>query len=332
MIKKYFELEKINFKKNNLFLFYGLNNGLKNEIIEKNFVKNYNLKLINYDENSILNNTKNFLNELTNKSFFDEGKIYKIDRATDKILNFLEKIKDLDLEDSILIINSGQLEKKSKLRNFFEKNKSYICVPFYPDDNRKLFTLALNFFKEKNISISPESINLLVDRSREDRENLKLELDKIEMYCLDKKNISLDEVMILSNLSENYQVFELVDNCLAKNTKKTINILNENNYSSEDCILIIRSLLIKAKRLLKLKEINHKIQNLDDVILSYKPSIFWKEKDIVKKQIQNWNVKDVHKLIYKINEIEILIKKNFSNSLNILSDFIIFESKSNNSI
>ena len=332
MIKKYFELEKTNFKKNNLFLFYGLNNGLKNEIIEKNFVKNNNLKLINYDENSILNNTKNFLNELTNKSFFDEGKIYKIDRATDKILNFLEKIKDLDLEDSILIINSGQLEKKSKLRNFFEKNKSYICVPFYPDDNRKLFTLALNFFKEKNISISPESINLLVDRSREDRENLKLELDKIEMYCLDKKNISLDEVMILSNLSENYQVFELVDNCLAKNTKKTINILNENNYSSEDCILIIRSLLIKAKRLLKLKEINHKIQNLDDVILSYKPTIFWKEKDIVKKQIQNWNVKDVHKLIYKINEIEILIKKNFSNSLNILSDFIIFESKSNNSI
>ena len=332
MIKKYFELEKTNFKKNNLFLFYGLNNGLKNEIIEKNFVKNNNLKLINYDENSILNNTKHFLNELTNKSFFDEGKIYKIDRATDKILNFLEKIKDLDLEDSILIINSGQLEKKSKLRNFFEKNKSYICVPFYPDDNRKLFTLALNFFKEKNISISPESINLLVDRSREDRENLKLELDKIEMYCLDKKNISLDEVMILSNLSENYQVFELVDNCLAKNTKKTINILNENNYSSEDCILIIRSLLIKAKRLLKLKEINHKIQNLDDVILSYKPTIFWKEKDIVKKQIQNWNVKDVHKLIYKINEIEILIKKNFSNSLNILSDFIIFESKSNNSI
>ena len=220
MIKKYFELEKINFKKNSLFLFYGLNNGLKNEIIEKNFVKNNNLKLINYDENSILNNTKHFLNELTNKSFFDEGKIYKIDRATDKILNFLEKIKDLDLEDSILIINSGQLEKKSKLRNFFEKNKSYICVPFYPDDNRKLFTLALNFFKEKNISISPESINLLVDRSREDRENLKLELDKIEMYCLDKKNISLDEVMILSNLSENYQVFELVDNCLAKNTKK----------------------------------------------------------------------------------------------------------------
>jgi len=332
MIKKYFELDKIDLKQNNLFLFYGLNNGLKNEIIEKKFVKKNNLKLMNYDENNVINNIENFFNELTNKSFFEEFKIYKIDRATDKILNIIEKIKNINLEDSILIINSGQLEKRSKLRNIFEKDKSLICVPFYADDNKKLFTLAANFFKEKNISISSESINLLVDRSREDRQNLKLELDKIEMYCYEKKNISLDEIMILTNLSENYQVFELVDNCLAKNTKKTINILNENNYTSEDCILIIRSLLIKAKRLLKLKEINQKIKNSDDVILNYKPPIFWKEKDIVKKQIQNWDKRDVHKLIYKINEIEILIKKNFSNSLNILSDFIIFQSKSNNSI
>ena len=330
MIKKYFELEKINFKKNNLFLFYGLNNGLKNEIIEKNFVKNNNLKLINYDENSILNNTKNFLNELTNKSFFDEGKIYKIDRATDKILNFLEEIKDLNLEDSILIINSGQLEKKSKLRNFFEKNKSYICVPFYPDDNRKLFSLASNFFKERKISISSESINLLVERAREDREKLIAEIEKLSMFCLDSKSISFEDVVALSNLSENYKIFDLVDNCLAKNTKKTINILNENKYGPEDCILIIRSLLSKSKRLLKLKNLNLEKKNLDDAISSYKPPIFWKEKEIVKKQVLNWKIKDVNELIYEIGEIEVLIKKNFTNSLNILSDFIISQSNTSN--
>ena len=330
MIKKYFEIEKISLTKSKFFLFYGLNNGLKNEIIEKNLKKKINLQLVSYEQNEVLTNQQSFVNELTNKSFFDKGKIYKIDRSTDKILELIEKINDINLEDSIVIINSDALDKKSKLRLFFEKEKNYICIPFYPDNNSKLFSLASNFFRERKISISSESINLLVERAREDRENLIAEIEKISMFCLDSKNISLEDVVVLSNLSENYKIFDLVDNCLAKNTKKTINILNENRYGPEDCILIIRSLLSKSKRLLKLKNLNLERKNLDDAISSYKPPIFWKEKDIVKKQVLNWKIKDINELIYKIGDIEILIKKNFSNSLNILSDFIIAQSNTNN--
>ncbi len=330
MIKKYFEIEKINLSKNNFFLFYGINNGLKNEIIEKCIKKKTNLQLVSYEENEVLTNQQNFINELTNKSFFDKGKIYKIDRSTDKMLHFIEKINEIKLEGSIVIINSDVLDKKSKLRLFFEKDKKYICVPFYPDDNKMLFSLASNFFKERKISISSESINLLVERAREDRENLIAEIEKISMFCLDSRNISFKDVVALSNLSENYKIFDLVDNCLAKNTKKTINILNENKYGPEDCILIIRSLLSKSKRLLKLKNLNLENKNLDDAISSYKPPIFWKEKDIVKKQLLNWKIKDINELIYEIGEIEVLIKKNFTNSLNILSDFIISQSNTSN--
>ena len=330
MIKKYFEVEKINLFNNDFFLFYGINNGLKNEIIEKSIKKKTNLQLVSYEENEVLTNQQNFINELTNKSFFDKGKIYKIDRSTDKMLDFIEKINEIKLEGSILIINSDVLDKKSKLRLFFEKDKKYICIPFYPDDNRKLFSLASNFFKERKVSISSESINLLVERAREDRENLIGEIEKISMFCLDSKSINFEDVVALSNLSENYKIFDLVDNCLAKNTKKTINILNENKYGPEDCILIIRSLLSKSKRLLKLKNLNLEKKNLDDAISSYKPPIFWKEKEIVKKQVLNWKIKDVNELIYEIGEIEVLIKKNFTNSLNILSDFIISQSNTSN--
>ena len=330
MIKKYFEIEKISLTKSKFFLFYGLNNGLKNEIIEKNIKKKTNLQLVGYEESEVLKNQQSFINELSNKSFFDKGKIYKIDRSTDKILDIIEKINDISLEDSMVVINSDTLDKKSKLRLFFEKNKNYICIPFYPDDNRMLFTLASNFFKERKISISSESINLLVERAREDRENLIAEMEKISMFCLDSKNISLEDVVVLSNLSENYKIFDLVDNCLAKNTKKTINILNENKYGPEDCILIIRSLLSRSKRLLNIKNLNLEKKNLDDAISGYKPPIFWKEKDIVKKQVLNWKIKDVNELIYKIGDIEILIKKNFSNSLKILSNFIIAQSNINN--
>ena len=78
---------------------------------------------------------------------------------------------------------------------------------------------------------------------------------------------------------------------MAKNKKKTINILNENNYSLDDCIIIIRTFLIKSKRLLKLvKEVKNN-KNIEDVISSFKPPIFWKDKDVVKQQIQNWSFK-----------------------------------------
>jgi DNA polymerase-3 subunit delta len=223
------------------------------------------------------------------------------------------------------------LEKKSKLRNLFEKNKDTICVPFYPDNNQTLNTLINNFFREKKISISQQLINLLVERCRGNRQNLKNELSKIDSFTMDKKNINLDQIIKLTNLAENYNVSELVDSCLAKNFKKTVNILNENNFSSEDCILIIRTLLNKTKRLHGLLlEVNNN-KNFEKAISSYKPPIFWKDKEVVKQQISNWDLNDAENLIYQASELELTVKKNYSNAINILSDFIIYNSSRVNS-
>ena len=327
MIKKNFELEKLNYSNHKIFLFYGENIGLKNELINNKLLNFPDFKAIKTNENEIFDNFEEFVLNIVNKSLFENGKIYIVDETTEKSLKLIENISEKNLENIILIFKSGKLEKKSKLRIFFEKSKKFICSAFYPDDNKTLYRLAFNFLKEKKISISPESINLLVERSREDRNYLNIELKKIEMYSYNKKNITIDEIYKLTNLSENYEVFELVDNCLSKNTRKTINILNENNYSSEDCILIIRTLLSKTKRLLKLKENQEKTKNLDEIITTFRPPIFWKEKEIVKKQIQTWTKKEVYEIIYEINETELMIKRNIINSLNILSDFIIKISK-----
>ena len=218
------------------------------------------------------------------------------------------------------------LEKRSKLRNFFEKEKELICLPFYNDDNKILSSLIFDFFKNKKIPVSQESVNLLIERSNGDRLNLKNELNKIDLYTTNKKNINIDEIFKLSNLTENYNVSELIDNCLSKNKKKTINIFNENNYSSEDCILILRTLLIKSKRLLKLKKETKKNKNTDEVISSFKPPIFWKDKEIVKKQISFWDLKQIRELIIEINNIELKIKKNSLNSVNFLTDFLLEKS------
>ena len=329
MIVKSYELNKINLKKNNIYLLYGENEGLKNKVINDTF-KEFLKNIYRYDEKEILNNKENFFNNILSKSFFETKKLIMILRSSDKIVNIIEKILEKNTEDTIIILLANILEKKSKLRLIFEKNKNIICIPFYSDNNQTLNNIANSYFKERKIPISQEIVNLLVARSRGDRLNLNNEMNKIENFTKNKKKINIDEILKLTNLAENYSVTELVDNCLAKNSKKTVNILNENNYSSEDCILIIKTLLIKAKRLNKLQNQTKNNKNIDQVITSFKPPIFWKDKEIVKEQIKNWSLKKIENLIYKINEIELLIKKNSSNSINILFDFIITQSNKTN--
>ena len=323
MIIKSFELNKVNLKKNNFFLFYGENEGLKKEIIESNFKNNYPKKTFYYDESEVLNNKGNFFEEILSKSFFENEKLIIISRSTDKITSVIEEILEKKINDLVLILNSGSLEKRSKLRLLFEKNKEIICIAFYEDNNQTLSSMANQFFRNNKIQISQQSINLIINRCRGDRQNLKNELNKIENFINNKKRIEISEILQLTNLAENYSVTELVDNCLAKNKNKTLNILNENNYNLEDCIIVIRTMLAKSKRLLKLFQEIKISNNIDTAISSIKPPIFWKDKQIVKDQINKWSHKKIELLIFRINEIELLIKKNSSISLSVLSDFII---------
>ena len=328
MIVKSFEINKINLKSLNFFLLYGENEGFKNQVIKKEFKNKFKEEVQKYEEKEILNNESGFFDSLNSKSFFEKEKLIIINRCTDKIKNIIEEIIERDIGDIKIILNADILDKRSKLRAFFEKNKQTVCIPFYADNSQTLSTIINNFFREKKISISQQTINLLVDRCRGDRQNLNNELQKIESYIINKKNINPDEILKLTNLAENYNVSELIDGCLSKNLKKTINILNENNYSTDDCILITRTLLIKLKRLFKIKKELEVTKNIDNVITSFKPPIFWKDKETVKQQISKWNLKQIENLIFETNNIELLIKKNSLNSLNILSDFIV--SSSNN--
>ena len=329
MIVKSFEINKIN-NSHKIFLFYGENEGHKNEIIEDKFKKKYTNSIYVYEENEILKNQENFFNEILSKSFFEKEKLIIINRTTDKIKNLIDEIIEKKIDDIIIILNSNSLEKKSKLRILFEKNKDLMCVPFYADNNQTLNSIINFFFREKKISISQQLINVLIERSRGDRKNLRNELQKIESFSLNKKNINFQEIIKLTNLADNYSASELIDHCLAKNTKKTVTILNENNYSDEDNMIIIKTLLNKLKRLLKIHDLIDEKSNIDQAVSSFKPPIFWKDKPIVTQQLRSWGKKELKDLIFESNSVELLIKKNSAIAKNILSDFIINNSKKTN--
>ena len=321
MILKSFELKnKLN--EYNIFLLYGKNDG-KSEIIEKYFTNGFDGAVIKYDEDEFINSYETIILDILNRSLFDNKKIYVISRTSDKIIKHIDELLIRSLKDIKIVLKSGVLEKRSKLRNFFERGKELAIIPFYEDDTKNLTEIIYEFLKKNNIKLSRETINLLTERANGNRESLKNELEKILNYSYTNKNINHESVQKLSNLSENYNVSELADHFLAKNIKNVTKILNENNYSDEDCILILRTILSKSKRLLNIIENNEKVKNVDTAISTAKPPIFWKDKEIVKKQVNTWDLEELKKKIYQINEIEILIKTNTKNSLNLISDFII---------
>ena len=327
MIIKAYEYKKIKGLKNNFYLFYGENEGYKNQVIKDIFIENHKENIERFDESEILNNFDSFISSQINKSFFDESKLILISRVSEKIIKLINELLDRKINDITIVLNSSNLEKKSKLRSIFEKDKNLICIPFYRDDNRTLMQLANNFFKNNKISISQEIVNLIVERSSGDRINLNNELNKIYLFLLNKEKINIDDVIKLTNLAENYSIAELADNCLSKNIKKINKIFNENVFSVDDCILIVRTLLLKTKRLLEIKKMNGSNKNIEQIISNYRPPIFWKDKEIVKNQASKWSQKETERLIYRIHDIELMVKKNYYNSLNIVSDFILNTAK-----
>ena len=330
MILKSFELDKLKLENYNFYLFYGDNEGLKEDTIKSFFVKKYQNKIHRYEEKEILDNIDDFYNNVFTKSFFDNEKLIIINRVSDKIREIIEELIEKKTEDIQFILNSKNLEKKSTLRKLFEKQKSIVCIPFYEDNNQTLNSIINLFFRNKKIPISQQLINVLIERSRGDRKNLNNELEKIENFSLNKKNLNIQEIIKLTNLADNYSASELVDHSLAKNTRKTVTILGENNYSDEDNIIIIRTLLAKLKRLVKIYELVDEKNNIEQAISACKPPIFWKDKPLVIQQIRSWKKDGLEQLIYKTNEIELLVKKNSVLAKNILADFIINNSKKTN--
>jgi len=315
MIVKSFEIQKktVDFLKYKLFLLYGENDGLKKDIKEliKAILKkeDKNLELLLLNENEIIENEENFYSFIYSGSLFGNKKVITINNGTDKIIKQIRDVVDRYPENSFIIIFSNILEKKSKLRNFFETNNKIACIPCYPDNDKDLEIIARNELLKNNIALSKESINLLIEKSNFDRGNLKNEIEKILSYAITQKKINVDEIKSIINFSGEYKSDLFVNECLSGNITQYKKILSELYVNTINYIILLRILSNKIQRLLNMKKIEKSYNNIDNLINSSKPTIFWKEKPIIKKQLCIWKLDELKKIIYEINDIEILCKK-----------------------
>ena len=329
MIIKSYEVQKnkSNLSKYNFFLLYGENLGLKKDI--RKFIKtgieqgSNNAEILFLYEDEILDDEENYYNLIYTGSLFSNKKIITIYEATDKIIKKISDIYDKYPENVFLIIFSGILEKRSKLRNFFEANKKAICIPCYLDSEKDLEVIAQLELKKNNIMLSQEAINLLIEKSNSDRNNLRNEIGKIHSYSLNKKKLELTDIISLINFYGDYKSDIFINECLCGNITQYKKIISELYVNTVNQILLLRILSNKAQRLLKIKEQKNKSNNLDNLINNTKPSIFWKEKPLVKKQLSLWSLNELKKMISGINNTELLCKKNPQISKAIFFNFFL---------
>ena len=73
------------------------------------------------------------------------------------------------------------LDKKSKLRNLFEKDKGLASIPCYQDNHISLSTYIKRSLKDFSGPKTPEIINLIVENSGMKEKIVKNELEKLKV-------------------------------------------------------------------------------------------------------------------------------------------------------
>ena len=293
-------------KKYKTLLLYGINEGLKKEFIEKIKQENKNTEIYNFFEEEILKDNHLFYEIIFNNSLFEERKIIFLHEATDKIFNIInECLNKLDQRIKLYII-ANSLDKKSKLRKLFEESENEGIIPLYEDDGKTLLNYIkkeLNGFK----GLTNEVCNLIISNSKLDRRLIQNEIVKIKTLFNDK-TIKNESLINLLNLKKESNFEEIRDSAITGEKIKLNKLLSSNNLNKDDLFFYLNSLIFKFKKMKDL--LGSKEKNIDKIIDNAKPPIFWKEKPILKKQLNTWSKKNIDKVINILNEAEILTKKN----------------------
>ena len=303
--KSYLIEQNLNNLKSTLTLFYGENIGLKKDFKDLIKFSNKECEIINFTQEQILKNENIIFNEINNISLFEKEKIIFIENSDDKILETIEQINE-NLKNTKIFIFADVLEKKSKLRSYFEKSKHFGVVPCYQDNEislKKIINQKLRGFD----GLTPFNTNLIFDNCDMDRSKLLNELDKIKTLFAEKK-IDTEKLQKVLNSKSSDNFNNLKDVALVGNKVKTNKLLSQTVIESEKTMFYLNMI---NQRLDKLIEINqNEIKDTASVIDKIKPPIFWKDKPMVLEQAKKWSLEKTKKLREETYNYEVYIKSN----------------------
>ena len=291
----------------NIFLFYGENEGLKKEFKEKLITQHKEEEILNLFQDDIIKNKDILINEVINKSLFNEKKIIFINQASDKVLDIIEEIADNIKEERIFLF-SDVLDKKSKLRNYFEKSKSCGIVACYQDNEmtiRKLIFKKLSAYQ----GLTNEVVNFIIQNTGLDRNKINNEIDKIMSFFKDKK-IDLKTIDLLLNIRSSDDFNVLKDEALNGNKINTNRLLADTVFEDENNVYYLNLINQRIKKLSEIDNIKKDNSDIESIISNLKPPVFWKDKPQIIMQSKKWDKAKLQEALKKTYNLEIEIKSN----------------------
>lgn len=322
MISKSYLIEqnKEFLKKNKSVLFYGENLGLRNDF-KRNITHLFKAKVIKRSQDEILKNQDIFLEDILNISLFNEEKVFIIDDANDKFFDIFQKVEK-KIDENKVFLFSGILDKKSKLRNYFEKSKEFNTVACYQDNIisiKKIIQNKLNGFSNLN----NETINIIAENCNLDRDKLYNELDKIKIYFSNLK-IDNEKLKDLLDLKTNDDFNLIRDEALNGNKVAINKLLSESILENDKNVFYLN---LFNQRFYKLAEMlkSKQTSSIENLIENTKPPIFWKDKPIITNQLKKWNLSKINKILKKSYDLEIELKSNSNINHNLLIKMLVID-------
>ena len=322
MISKSYLLENdINQIDKNLILFYGENLGLKNDFKSKIKLNNKKIKIINFTQEEVLKDEYSFFSEILNISLFEKEKIIFINHANDKIMPIIQEVEK-KAETQKIYLFSDILEKKSKLRSYFEKKSICIAVACYADNEISIKKIILNKLKGFE-GLSSENINLIINNCNLDRITLYNELEKIFSYFTNKKinNKELEKILDI-RINDNFNL--LKDAALNGNKIDTNKLLSDTIIDADKNVFYLALINQRLNKLAEAAQLS-KTTNLEDAISRIKPPIFWKDKPGFKEQAKKWNLGKIKLILKETYDLEIKIKSEAIIEKNVLVKKLIVD-------
>ncbi len=308
ILKSYIVEQDVEILKNyKATLIYGENNGIKNDVKQKIKDNNDGVEILNFFEADLLKNNLLYDN-VSNRSLFSEKKIIFVQEASDKVFDQIEESIEKENNDIKIYIFADILEKKSKLRNLFEKDSKLAIFPCYEDNERTLITY-INKEMQDFKGLTGEIINLIIYNSNLDRRVIKNEINKIKNFFLSKK-INKEEILEILNIKKDSGFDEIRDKALVGEKTKVNKLLSETEILNEEAFFYLNILNYRILRLHQILKMNQDDNNYEKTLKDLKPPIFWKDKPIIIQQLKKWDKKKIEEIIIKIGETEILMKKN----------------------
>jgi DNA polymerase-3 subunit delta len=305
-----------------IFLFYGENQGLKKEFKKKLRIQNKNQEILNLFQDEIIKNKNILINEVNNKSLFNEKKIIFINQVNDKILDIVDEVIK-NIQDERIFLFSDILEKKSKLRNYFEKSKSCGITACYQDNEitiRKIIMEKLNGYQ----GLTSQVTNLIIQNTGLDRNKVNNEIDKI-ISCFKDKKIDPNKIDLLLNIRTSDDFNLLKDQALNGNKINTNRLLADTVFEVENNIYYLSSINQRINKLNEIENMKQENSNIESLISNLKPAVFWKDKPILIEQSKKWNKEKLQTALKKTYNTEIEIKSNSSIRKDLLIKNLIIE-------